>query len=184
MRPDQPPNIDQVTERRKKPQHKEKPKVHTCTRCDRTPPHSRQECPARDVTCYKCSKKGHFSTFCHSTGLMHTVEISDHEQDFTDNFLGAIQTNNSAKPTSPLTVLIAINGTVVTFKIDTRVDVTGIPETVFKQIKNTTLQPCSRALKGPCQNSLKVIGQFQGTLTYESKAVQQAFLCYKIYTKL
>ena len=50
---------------------------------------------------------------------------------------------------------------------------TGIPETIFKQIKNTTLQPCSRALKGPCQNSLKIIGQFQGTLTYQTKTVQQ-----------
>ena len=84
---------------------------------------------------------------------MHSVKISDHEQDITGNFLGAIQTNNSAKPTSPWTVPIAINGTVVTFKIDTRADVTGIPEAVFKQIKNTTLQPCSCALKGPCQNS-------------------------------
>ena len=51
---------------------------------------------------------------------MHAVEILDHEQDITDNFLGAIQTNNSAKPpTSPWTVPVAINGTVVTFKIDT-----------------------------------------------------------------
>ena len=106
---------------------------------------------------------------------MNAIKISDHEQDITDNFLGAIQTNSSAKPTSAWTVPIAINGTVVTFKIDTGADVTDIPETVFKQIKNTTLEPCSHPLKGPCQNSLKVIGQFQlqGTLTYESKAVQQ-----------
>ena len=152
-------NIDQVISR-KKLQVKEKSKVHTCTRYGRTPPHSCQECPTRDVTCYKCSKKEHFSTFCRSTGSVHAVEISDHEQNTTNNFLGAIQTNNQAKPANPWTVPIAINGTVVTFKIDTGADVTGIPETVFKQIKNTTLQPCSHALNGPCQNSLKVIGQF------------------------
>ena len=65
------------------------------------------------------------------------------------------------------------HGTVITFKIDTGADVTGIPETVCKQMKNTTLQPSSRPLKGPCQNSLNVIGQFQGILTHQTKTVQQ-----------
>lgn len=32
------------------------------------------------------------------------------------------------------------------FKIDTRADVTVIPETVFKQIKSVVLQPCMHSL--------------------------------------
>ena len=135
--------------------------------------HSSQECPAWNpiVTCYKCSKKGHVSTFCCSTGSVKAVQLSDHEQDITYNFLGAVKTM-PAMPAKPWTVPLAINianGLVTTFKIDTRADVTGIPKTVFKKINNTTLQLCSRAQKGPSQNSLKVIGQFQDTLTYKSK---------------
>ena len=97
---------------------------------------------------------------------MQAVQLLEHEQDSTDNFLGAIK---ATSPANPWTVPLVVNGTVITFGVD----VTGIPETIFKQIRNTTLQPCSRALKGPCQNSLKVIGQFQGTLTHKSKTVQQ-----------
>ena len=91
---EQPPNIDQVIS---KPRmlNKEKsrmPKGHICTRCGKTPPHSRQECPAREATCYKCSKKGHFSTVCRSTGLVRVVQFSGDTHDITDNFLGAVET--------------------------------------------------------------------------------------------
>ena len=133
------------------------------------------------MTCYRCSKKGHFATHCHSTRSVQAVQLLEHEQDSTDNFLGAVK---ATSPANPQTVPLVVNGTVITFKIDTRADVTGIPETILKQIRNTTLQLCSRALKGPCQNSLKVIGQFQGTLTHKSKQSSKMFLCCKIYTKL
>ena len=29
--------------------------------------HPRSKCPARDIICYKCSKKGHFAKLCHSS---------------------------------------------------------------------------------------------------------------------
>ena len=31
-----------------------------CFRYDRSPQHDRQHCPAKDVVCHKCSKRGHF----------------------------------------------------------------------------------------------------------------------------
>ena len=43
-----------------------KPKVQantpgsTCYRCGRSPPHAKQQCPAREATCNKCHKKGHY----------------------------------------------------------------------------------------------------------------------------
>ena len=149
------------------------PRQHACTRCGKTPPHNRQECPAREVTCYKCSKRGHFSSVCRSTGSVRAVEYSEDAQDDSDNFLGVVELKCLPAKVIPWTVPLMINGTVVKFKIDTEADVTGIPETIFMQIKNTTLQPSCRALKGPCQNSLKVIGQFQGTITYQTKTIQQ-----------
>ena len=32
----------------------------TCSRCGRSPEHSRQQCPAREEQCHKCGKRGHF----------------------------------------------------------------------------------------------------------------------------
>ena len=36
----------------------------TCTKCGKT--HARQACPARDITCFKCNRRGHFSKMCFS----------------------------------------------------------------------------------------------------------------------
>ena len=107
---------------------------------------------------------------CRSTGSVRAVQYSEEMQDDTDNFLGAVETEHPPAKINPWTVPLTVNGTVVKFKIDTGVDVKSIPETIFKQIKNTTLQPSCRALKG---NTLEVTGQFQGTLTYQTKTIQQ-----------
>ena len=109
------------------------PKSDTCTRCGKTPPHNRYECPARDATCYQCTKKGHFSTVCRSTGSVHAVQYSDNTQDNTDNFLGAVESKHPPMRVNPWTVPLTVNGTVITFKIDTGADVTGIPETVNQE---------------------------------------------------
>lgn len=37
-----------------------------CNRCGRYPPHSWTECPARDIECRKCQKRGHFASSCRS----------------------------------------------------------------------------------------------------------------------
>lgn len=37
-----------------------------CTRCGERPTHDRQHCPARDVTCWKSGKRGHYQAVCWS----------------------------------------------------------------------------------------------------------------------
>ena len=37
-----------------------------CGNCGRTPKHTKDECPAKDKTCKKCNKKGHFQVVCRS----------------------------------------------------------------------------------------------------------------------
>ena len=52
---------------RKKEQQKKKDQGHTatpnatCQRCGKSPSHARNSCPAKDVVCRKCTKKGHFA---------------------------------------------------------------------------------------------------------------------------
>ena len=50
---------------------------------------------------------------------------------------------------------------------------TVIPETVFKQLKSTVLKPSVCSLSGPCQDNLRVCGQFQGTLKHGPHEVHQ-----------
>ena len=35
-----------------------------CTRCGKIPGYSQQHCPAKQATCHKCQKRGHFQKMC------------------------------------------------------------------------------------------------------------------------
>eukprot|EP00731_Ephydatia_muelleri_P000002 Em0001g2a len=59
-----------------------------------------------------------------------------------------------------------LQGISVRFKIDTGADVTVIPESVFKRIRNANLMHSDRILCGPAKNALHVIGQFNATLKH------------------
>ena len=66
------------------------------------------------------------------------------------------------------------------FKINTRADVSVIPETVFKQLPGVSLNPPNRCLVGPGQNQLKVSGQFTGKLTYQDLVADEQIYCCQV----
>ena len=47
--------------------------VKRCQFCGRSGNHPRTECPARNATCYRCGKRGHFSNVCKSKQTSETV---------------------------------------------------------------------------------------------------------------
>ena len=59
------------------------------------------------------------------------------------------------------------------FKIDTGADVTVIPESVFKRIKDANLMHSDRILCGPAQIALHVIGQFTATLKHRGVVISE-----------
>ena len=50
-----------------KPRHVSSQSGRPCSWCGRTPSHDRSKCPAKDSTCRKCAKKGHFQAVCRSS---------------------------------------------------------------------------------------------------------------------
>ena len=182
--PDQSPNVDRVIYKKKsqprKSTHPHPPPVvspkqqslqkDTCTRCGKSPLHSRQQCPAREAIFRKCSKKGHYQSVCRSKEV-NTIELDCSTLDSDNNFLGAVETNTADKPTWSVTV--SINSIDVNFKIDTGADVTVIPKSVFKKLNGVELQPCCRSLSGPCQHNLEVCGKFTGVMQYNKIVVEQ-----------
>jgi len=177
---DQSPNVDRAMYKKKQPikksTHPQPPPVaktkqsqaDTCTRCGKSPLHSRQQCPAREAICRKCSKKGHYQSVCHSKAV-NTIESSSPTLDSVNDFLGAVGTNTADEPTWSVTM--SLNNVDVKFKIDTGADVTVIPESVFKKLQGVQLQPCSRSLSGPCQNNIKVCGKFTDVIQYNKIVV-------------
>lgn len=58
-----------------------------CTRCGKSPPHGKQQCPAREETCHGCGKKGHFRVMCRTHKAVGTVESTKDDE----AFMGMIQ---------------------------------------------------------------------------------------------
>ena len=68
-----------------------------------------------------------------------------------------------------------MNGLPLKFKIDTGADVSVVPESTFKRLKDVEMQPASKRLTGPDKQALRVCGQFSATCTYEDRQIQEEF---------
>ena len=137
-------------------QHAHKQHSGKCNRCGRSPTHNRNNCPARDATCHKCSKKGHYASVCKSKNTVGEVE------DY--GFLGEVNSNDS----EPWIINLKVKDTDIQFKIDTGADVSVIPEYVFKKLRNVKLVKADKILFGPGQKQLQVLGKLKCELKSKS----------------
>jgi len=145
------------------------PQNDTCTRCGKSPSHPRQFCPAKDATCHKCKKKGHYQALCKSRKKVDMVVSDTHEEEEpVDNFLGTVHSSEG----KAWTVSLYLNNTKLEFKIDTGAEVTVIPESVATPYQSL-LQTTSRRLQGPGKTQLEVCGQFTGTLKKDTQVVEE-----------
>ena len=153
-------------------------KTKSCTRCGRIPSHPKHQCPAREATCHKCTKKGHFQAFCRSKNTVGEV-FSDSDSDIDKGFLGVIEDDSSHIDTvqevhrNPWHVSLHINGATVEFKIDTGADVSVVPKSLLNKLKITSLKQSKKNLQGPGSNTLAVQGKFTAVVTYKRKKVTE-----------
>ena len=156
----------------KKPPSKENSKpTPSCGWCGHER-HSRQACPAKDATCKKCKKKGHFQTVCRSSALP-TKKVweleEDEEQEEGDEvlFLGEIQTTGGG-----WTAQLGVNSQNTRFKLDTGAAVTVIG-TNTTWLKDQKLVKPKQTLRGPGNIQIPVIGMFQANLSYRRRKVTE-----------
>ena len=88
--------------------------------------HSRHSCPARDATCHRCQRKGHYSSQCRSRTVAE-VESSTEEESCMDT--AYIDTLSQAAESWK--VKLRVSGRVIEFKVDTGAEVTAVSDTAF-----------------------------------------------------
>ena len=69
----------------------------SCTRCRKSPPHTRDKWPAKDAVCRRCSKKGHFQKACRSK-INPPQQPTINQVEEEDIFLGVIHSYQLVNP--------------------------------------------------------------------------------------
>ena len=136
-----------------------------CTGCGKEP-HPHKRCPAKDATCNRCNRKGHYAAHC----LTKWTQAAAIESETDTVFLGEL---GSQRNTSWLTTLEP-NGHSLQFKLDTGAEVTAISEDAYRtKLQSSQTSPSTKVLYGPSREPLHCIGQFPGKFSHKGKAATQ-----------
>ena len=143
-----------------------------CGWCGKSPPHRKQQCPAKDIVCHKCHKRGHFQSVCRSVNQLHTESgDSDSSSVQGDAYLGVITRGDR---NNPWYITVSINDKPVDFEIDTEAEVIVISSEAHHEIGGPTLGAASKTLRGPSNSELPVKGQFTAMLKYKDLYVVES----------
>ena len=151
-----------------------------CRKCGKSPSHPPSQCPANDVVCRGCGKKGHYKRVCLSAKSVNEVQENPEDESL---FLGTVTAGKD-----PWTVNLLVNNKKVQFKIDTGADVTVIPHYVFDAAYSQN-KPClhkvTKSLLGPGGTPLDVLGATNIRLQRgERETVEEVFVIRSLHTAL
>ena len=135
-----------------------------CTRCSGS--HSRERCPASNVVCFRCNKRGHFNSQCQTRM---PITHPDGGVNISTAFLDAL----GKEGPNEWHVTIQLCRCNVTFEIETGAEVSAISEQVLRKIPGCRLLASSKILQGPACEALDVVGQFKGVLSHKGCLVEQ-----------
>ena len=187
----QPANIDAVSPGRQQQQPAIRKSTQLtqgtqskCPNCGKGFPHDRRNFPARNVTCNKCGKLGHFQAVCRSSTRVKEV-ISDNSEILDAVYIHDLANHRAGRNDSCL-VTLQLNGQPVTLKMYTGADVTVIPMGVLRrQRKTKTLYPAQKRLQGPNNQELPVRGCLKATLAYKNATiVEEVYVVPGLHTPL
>lgn len=150
----------------------------TCGRCGKGPPHSLNNCAAREAECRRCRKRGHFAAVCKSGRVGAVLEAE--EEDVL--FLGAVSTG---KKPAKWKKTLKVNGKDLTFKLDTGAEATAISSAAYSEGLHGPLTKADIPLCGPSNEPLQVRGQFKAVIKYKDRTTRQlVYMVEKLATPL
>ena len=165
-------SLDAVKHFSKRPQRKSHvPATHRserCTRCGRMQ-HKRNQCPARESTCYKCNKKGHFASVCRTKKDVASLEERLEDTHLETAYLNTVDTEDSTAWRAE----IKVNDRPMSFKLDTGAEVTAISEGALSHLGQIQLHKPEKVLCGPDRKELDVVGCTTVTLAYRGNTTSQ-----------
>ena len=135
-----------------------------CTRCSGS--HSRERCPASNVVCFRCNKRGHFNSQCQTRM---PITHPDGGVNISTAFLDAL----GKEGPNAWHVTIQLCRCNVTFEIETGAEVSAISEQVLRKIPGCRLLASSKILQGPACEALDVVGQFKAVHSHKGCLVEQ-----------
>ena len=105
-----------------------------------------EQCPAINITCHKCKRKGHFASQCFSITVKAVTDKVSLDSSFLDAMTSESQTSWNTK--------LLLDKTGVNFKLDTGAEVTAVTEETFKLLRGIKLSKPSKSLHDPAKQSL------------------------------
>lgn len=110
-----------------------------CTRCGNKPHQRRDQCPAREVECHHCKKKGHFSSQCRTKDV-HDLASQPPEEEEDLSYLTAV----GCEKESSWSINTTVNSKQIKFKVDTGAEVTALTESALTQLGKLSLHPATK----------------------------------------
>ncbi|XP_065891581.1 uncharacterized protein [Dysidea avara] len=157
------------------PPTSDKPTFNKCRRCG-TGAHPRQSCPAKDMTCFRCNRRGHFNSQCLSNTIA-TISVTTEQplneqvQQYEDvKYLDTVENTNG----NMWELQVSMGQNLIKFKVDTGAEVTVLSETTWNKLNQIEpLQPPDTTLCSPDRTRLIVLGKISLTLTHEGSCGAQ-----------
>lgn len=158
----------------------------------------RKTCPALNIHCYHCTKKGHFANVClkkqnktfqqnsiqeelpsssNSKVPQSTNKVNFNKQEEDSDSSFNILVNNVLKLPR---IFINVNNKPINFIIDTGTSVNLISETTYLQNFEESLRPDTSKIFPYCQSEqLEVIGKFTANLNHQNNSIKSEIIVIK-----
>ena len=135
---------------------KPKGKGDKCQKCGYARHYQGKTCPAKESTCHKCRKIGHFQRCCRSEAVQ---EVEEPEFDADELFFAAVEERKCS--TSPWYVNLEINQRDVKFKIDSGADVTLMTIDTYQKLQPIPELTPTKAVLNSVSGTIECKGTFR-----------------------